>query len=88
MPEVDTDDEDFLELTLLITFPRKRRIFHDHANHFEMYDDSEFFNHFPLFKTTAHCILDITTFFTDQHPCRYCRNTVASEITTNDHIFL
>ncbi len=46
LTEVDTDKDDFLEFALLITFPRKRRIFHDYPNHFEMYDNSEFFNHF------------------------------------------
>ncbi len=44
LPEVDTGDEitadeNFLEFALLITFPWKRRIFHDRANYFEMYDD-------------------------------------------------
>ncbi len=63
LPEVDTGDEiadrDFLEFTLLITFPRKRRIFHDRANHFEMFDDSEFFNSFCLSKTMVNFLLDI-----------------------------
>ncbi len=64
LPEVDTDDkitddEDFLEFTLLITFPRNRRIYQDHANHFEMYDDSESFDRFHLFKPAVHHILNI-----------------------------
>ncbi len=43
LPEVDTDNEDFLEFALLIIFPRERRIFNDRAKHFDMYDDSDFF---------------------------------------------
>ncbi len=61
LPEVDIGDEitayeDYPEFALFITFPRKRRIFLDRANHFEMYGDSEFFNHFCLSNTTVHCI--------------------------------
>ncbi len=59
LPEVDTDDEDFLEFALLITFPRKRRFFHDGTNHFEMYDNGEFFRRFCLSETTVHYILDV-----------------------------
>ncbi len=64
LPEVDTgneitDDEDFLEFSLLITFPRKRRIFRDRANSFEMYDDGEFFNRFHLSKTTSKSYFSI-----------------------------
>ncbi len=64
LPEVDTGDEitayeDFLEFALLITFPRKRRIFQYRTNHFEMYDDGDFFTRFRLSKTIVHFILNI-----------------------------
>ncbi len=60
LPEIDTDDEDFLEFALLITFLRKKRTFQDCANHFKMCDDGEILIIlFSLIQDQAHYIQDI-----------------------------
>lgn len=37
-----TDDEDFMELALLLAFPRKRKMFLERPNHFTKWRDNSF----------------------------------------------
>jgi len=53
-----TDDEDFMELALLVAFPRKRKMFLERPNHFTKWRDEQFFNRFRLSKNTVYFILD------------------------------
>lgn len=46
-----TDDEDFVELAILLAFPRKRKMFLERPNHFTKWRDEQFFN----FQT--YCLL-------------------------------
>ncbi|XP_050065881.1 putative nuclease HARBI1 [Aphis gossypii] len=53
-----TDDEDFMELALLVDFPRKRKMFLKRPNHFTKWRDEQFFNRVRLSKNTVYFILD------------------------------
>lgn len=54
------DDEDFMELALLISFPRKRKMFLERLHNFTKWRDDRFFNRFLLFKHSVYFILDYT----------------------------
>jgi len=54
-----TDDEDFMEFALLIAFPRKKKVFHERPNHFQKWNQREFFARFRLSKLTTQYILGL-----------------------------
>ncbi|KAL6977982.1 hypothetical protein U1Q18_050572, partial [Sarracenia purpurea var. burkii] len=54
----DSEDEDFLELVLLIQFPRRRKIFHQRKDYFNELPDEDFFQRFRLSKTTVQFLIE------------------------------
>lgn len=53
-----TDDEDFIELALIVAFPRKKKTFIERPNHFTKWRDEQFFSRFRLSKHTVYFILE------------------------------
>lgn len=54
-----TDDEDFAELMWIVAFPRRRRRFRNRIDHFEFWNNDEFFDCFRLSKATIRYVLDL-----------------------------
>lgn len=54
----DSDDDEFMEFVLLITFPRRRKVVRQRPDHFEMWRDHEFLERFRLAKNTVRFIVD------------------------------
>ncbi len=50
---------DFLELSLLISFARKRKVFRRRANHFRIWNDKEFYDRFRLSKYVVKYVLSL-----------------------------
>lgn len=53
-----TDDEEFMELALIIGFPRKRKTYLERPNHFIKWRDEQFFSRFRMSKNCVYFILD------------------------------
>lgn len=54
-----TDDEDFMELALLVTFPRNKKKFRKRPDHFSKWNNQEFYDRFRLSKTTVKYVLGL-----------------------------
>lgn len=50
---VSEDDEDILEYVHMINRPRRARLVRERPNHFEKWDDQDFFARFRLSKQTV-----------------------------------
>lgn len=53
-----TNDEDFMEMAMIIAFPRKRKMFLERPNHFTKWRDKQFFNRFRLPKKCVYFMLN------------------------------
>lgn len=54
-----TDDEDFVQLMLVVTFPRRKKVFRARPNPFQIYANQDFFDRFRLSKSTARFVLGL-----------------------------
>jgi hypothetical protein len=49
----EEEEEDFNNLVLMLTFPRKKRVFRERPNYFTIYHEDEFLDRFRLPKNSV-----------------------------------
>ncbi len=53
-----TDDEDFMDVAVIIAFPRRRKVIRPRPDHFTIWRNDEFVDRFRLSKNTTWFLID------------------------------